>query len=58
MVVVLLVGVFVVVDVLVAGFSDAHELSHIMAESKSTEVRTIAGAIKLGRGQRSRVRDH
>ena len=36
----LLVGVFVVVDVLVAGFSDAHELS-MMAESKSTEVRMI-----------------
>lgn len=40
-VVVLLVGVFVVVDVLVAGFSDAHALSHSMAESKSSEVRMI-----------------
>lgn len=40
-VVVLLVGVFVVVDVLVAGLSDAHELSQIMAESKSSAVRMI-----------------
>jgi hypothetical protein len=40
-VVVLLAGVCVVVVVLVAGLSDAHELSTIMAKTKSSGARVI-----------------
>ncbi len=40
--VVLLVGVLVVVVVLVAGSSDAHELSNIIAKTKSSGVTVIS----------------